>query len=345
MPAASERPWAHPSEFGSFDPLPEMTWRTRPRHYSPVLVGLVALFLGTGTWLLTTASKNPAPALALTSHVAVGVSDLPAVARDAAPRVLEVTASSGGHLLATAAVIASDGREAVTTLPLRVSDDVVGATLNGQHVRLFVDGHDDALGLTFFRLRSDATPTLVDPLPASTSVVALAPVMTHAGTRPTLYWASTSLGDPFRLVVAGQTSTLATASASNLNGATGAVAIDASGKVVALLNASGAWLPADYVLRVADAWRRAPHCHGRLGVTVTDATEGGALVTAVAATGPSAGVLRQGDVITGLDDDAVNDFDGLVSILYATPGHERARLTLTRGGVVVHAVTTLACAP
>lgn len=331
-----ERTWAHPSEFDRFAALPEPV-ATRPRHYTPLLLSVATLGLVLGCTVLVRTGNHPAPSLALSSHVARDSVDLPAPIRQTAGRVLTIATDHDGHVQTAAAIVTGNGSLAVTTLTLQRNALLSASTFGGRHVTVQVQGADATLGLTFLSVEPIVPVTPIGALPASISVLAMMPTMT-GGMVPSIYWTTTAFGDPFVLSTS-RTSTLAVKPAADLDGATGAVALDAHGAVVAILSSSKNWLPARYVAAVARAYHAAPFCRGRLGITATSASGGGVLILAVE---PGTG-LRPGDTLTALDGTPVADLESLTAVLYATPGRRTATVTIVRGAVVQRAVVSLGC--
>jgi S1-C subfamily serine protease len=316
---------------------------SRPRHFSKWLVGLVLVWTALGTGVLIANQGSSPTATALTTNMATSSHDLPASARSAMAGLIAITADDDGHLRTASALVGGDGHTAVTTLLLTDHDDLSASNALGRPLAVAVSGRDTSLGLTFLRLAQSQPTTAVAALPSATSVIAMVPNFAAHTNHPTWYWSSTTFGDPFALATS-RTSTLAMKPATNFAGVVGAVAVNHSGRVVAIMSTTQNWIDATYVRRVTDAFTSAPHCHGRLGITTASAAGGGALVTAVDSTGPSALALRSGDIITQLNATSVADYESLVALLYATPGHHQATVTYLRGTATHVASLYLGCA-
>jgi S1-C subfamily serine protease len=316
---------------------------SRPRHFSRWVAGLAVVWVVLGCSLLIANQDSPPTASALTAHVAMSSPDLPVQAQSAARGLINITADDNGHLRTASALVAGHGRTAVTTLLLTDHDDLSATTAQGRQVVVTVSGRDTSLGLTFLRLARSQPTTAVAPLPSATSVIAMVPNFTPSSHHPTWFWSSTTFGDPFALATS-RTSTLAMMPATNFDGTVGAVAVNRSGRVVAIMGDTENWIDATYVRQVTDAFTSAPHCHGRLGITTASAAGGGALVTSVDHHGPSALVLQPGDIITQLNASSVTDYESLVALLYATPGHHQATVTFLRGTATHVASLSLGCA-
>ena len=275
------------------------------------------------------------------AHVAGALGDLPAPIRSVAARTVELTITTPGHVTTVAAMVLPHDL-AVTTKTIPRSA-LVTATMPG-HINFAATwvGRDKAMGFTIVHL-SIAVPALeLAPLPANASVVAVAPLVTSSITSPRFAWANTSLGDP-TLHANGVVSYLATQSVSNLDGFVDAVAIDANGRVVAVLSTNHFWYSAQFVARVANIVATGHGCHSSLGVNGTNAQGGGAQIKTVRARGASAGRLAPGDVVIGLNGHDIHTWNTLLTLLYLTPAQSVASISFTRDATTYHTVVRLAC--
>jgi putative serine protease PepD len=83
--------------------------------------------------------------------------------------------------------------------------------------------------------------------------------------------------------------------------------------------------------------------HPFLGVSVTEATDGGALVRRVTPNSPAAKVgIKEGDVITKFGDKTISDADDLINAVQGGNVGDRVDLTYTRNGEQKGATVTLA---
>jgi putative serine protease PepD len=83
--------------------------------------------------------------------------------------------------------------------------------------------------------------------------------------------------------------------------------------------------------------------HPALGVSVTEAEGGGALVSNVTAGSAAAKAgLQQGDVITSVNGKAVNDSDGLVGVIQSASVGDKVTIVFTRNGAEKTVTATLA---
>jgi putative serine protease PepD len=103
-------------------------------------------------------------------------------------------------------------------------------------------------------------------------------------------------------------------------------------------------IPSNKVKAVADQLIKGEKVkHPFLGVSVADATDGGALVRSVTPNGPAAKAgIQEGDVITKLGDKAINGQDDLVNAVQAGNVGDRLDVTYTRNGDQKTATVTLA---
>jgi putative serine protease PepD len=102
-------------------------------------------------------------------------------------------------------------------------------------------------------------------------------------------------------------------------------------------------IPSDKAKQVADdlmAGRKVSHA--ALGVSVTDAENGGALVSTVTAnSAASKAGLQQGDVITAVDGKAIQDSNDLVAAVQAGSVGQKMSIDYTRSGSKKQATATL----
>ncbi len=106
------------------------------------------------------------------------------------------------------------------------------------------------MGFSVVRLSVPVTALKLDAMPASTNVVAVAPLANGVTHKPEFDWSMTTLGDP-RLNSQGVVRYLATTSDTNLSRYVDAVAIDQQGHVVAVLSSRHLWYSARFVAQVA----------------------------------------------------------------------------------------------
>ena len=285
---------------------------------------LAALFVG-GAGLAST-RNSPPPNQAMPAQIVTTLNALPQVARAAAQRTVLLTITTPGHVRNVAAM-ALPHNLAVTTTPIARKALITGSIPSHLNFRVTWVGRDETLGFTIVRLGIKVPSSSFAPLPASTSVVAVAPVVRNSTSPPHYAWANTTLGDP-KLKANGVVSYLATQSFWNLNGYPDAIAVNQSGKVVAVLSTNDQWFSAQFVALVANIV----------------ATGGGALVSAVAHRGASTGHLKPGDVVIRVNGHDIDSWNTLLTVLYLTPAASQTSLTFLRHATTHHTEVILACA-
>ncbi len=331
----------HPSELPSFESLAETRKQVRSRTARAIASMMaVALLIG-GAGLVSTQHSTPANE-AMPSHIAMTLSALPANARAAASRTVDLTITTPGHVQNVAAMVLPNNL-AVTTTP--ISRKALLTASIPSHVNFPVTwiGRDKTLGFTIVRLGIRVPSLKFAPLPASTSVVAVSPVMTGSITPPHFAWANTTLGDP-QLMANGVVSYLATESYWNLNGFVDAIAVNHAGRVVAVLSTNHLWYSAQFVARVANIVATGDGCHSSLGIVGSNADGGGVLVKSVKTRGTATGHLEPGDVVIGLNNHHIDSWNSLLTVLYLTPAGTPSSLTFIRHAATHHAEVILACA-
>ena len=83
--------------------------------------------------------------------------------------------------------------------------------------------------------------------------------------------------------------------------------------------------------------------HAALGVNVTPAENGGALVANVVADGAAAKAgLEQGDVITTVNGKTINDADDLIGVIQSAKVGDQVTVVFTRNGAQKTVSATLA---
>ena len=330
----------HPSELPSFDAL---ATRHRVRSRLALLIASVVLLaLVAGAAGLASIDRSPAPSQPMTSHVATSVNDLPAYARGAARRTVDLTITTPGHVSHVAAMVLSNNL-AVTTTPIPHSALLTGTLPGYVNFPVTWIARDRALNFTIVKLGHDVASLHFAPMPASTSVLALSPVVGNSTDSPRFAWASTTLGDPL-LRANNLVSYLATNPDANLNGFVDAIALNLDGRVVAVLSTGRLWYSALFVARVAEIEALGHGCHGGLGIASVNAQGGGASVTALWARGTAKGVLKVGDIVTRFNGHAIDTAQTLTTWLYLTRAFTKATVTYLRHTTIHHAVVTLACA-
>ena len=331
----------HPSELPSFDSLVATRKQVRSRTARAIAsVMLAAAFIG-GAGLAST-NNSPPPNQAMPAQIVTTLDALPQVARAAAQRTVELTITTPGHVVNVAAM-ALPHNLAVTTTPIAKKALITGSIPSHLNFRVTWVGRDKTLGFTIVRLGIKVPSSSFAALPASTSVVAVAPVVRNSTSPPHYAWANTTLGDP-TLKANGVVSYLATQSFWNLNGYPDAIAVNHSGKVVAVLSSNDQWFSAQFVALVANIVATGDGCHSSLGIKGSNAQGGGVLVSAVARRGASTGHLKPGDVVIRVNNHDIDSWNTLLTVLYLTPAASQSSVTFLRHAATHHTEVILACA-
>lgn len=331
----------HPSELPSFDSL--VTSRRQLRSNLARAIATVMLFaLVIGSTGLASTHGSPPMNGRMSTRPAVTLALLPASARAAAARTIDLTITVPGHVTTVAAMVLPDNF-AVTTTPIPHDALLTGSIPTRLHFPVTWVGRDTTLGFSIVHLGVSLPAISLGPLPSNTSVIAVAPVVTGEDTAPHFAWAPTTLGDP-TLRANGVVSYLATQSNDNLDGYTDAVAVNAQGEVVAVLSTNHLWYSAQFVARVAHIVATGNGCHSSLDVQGSSAQGGGVVISKVARRGTATGHLLAGDVVLKLAGHSIDSWNTLLTVLYLTPAGSRTSITFLRGTVTHHAEVILACA-
>jgi hypothetical protein len=278
----------------------------------------------------------------LPAHLASTLSALPASSRVAAAHTVDLTISSPGHVVHVAALVLPHNL-AVTTTAIPVNALISGWTATKEDFPVTLVGRDNVMGFSIVRLSVPVTALKLDPMPSSTSVTAVAPILSGTSPTPEYDWSQTTLGDPTNSA-AGVVRYLATKSDTSLSGYVDAIAVDAKGYVVAVLSSRHQWYAARFVAQVAEVVATGRGCHAQLGITGKNEQGGGVLVTHVVPYSAAAHAnVIVGDVITDWNGADLNTWDQLVSTLYLTPAYTSAKLTFDWKTTVHHANVTLGC--
>jgi hypothetical protein len=340
-PPPGERQWLHPSELPSFASLATTRKQLRSRVAAAVASLMVVALLVGGAGLASERNLTP-PDTNMRSHVAVAWAKLPAVAKPAAARTVDLTITVPGHVSTVAAMVLADNL-AVTTTPIPHGALLSASTSTHQHIPVTWVGRDTTMGFSIVRLGAHLPALVFGPLPATTAVTAVAPIVTSTHAPVRFVFATTTLGDP-HLTANGVVSYLATRPHWNLHGLTDAIAVNAKGVVVAVLSADHLWYSAQFVARVAAIVATGDGCHSSLGIKGTSAQGGGVLVTQVGHRGSASRRLHPGDVITTVGGHSIDNWNSLLTVLYLTPAGSVTPVTFLRGTSTRRTEVILACA-
>jgi hypothetical protein len=340
-PSADSRHWVHPSELPNFDKL-ETTAAVRFHAKSPrtVAVGMAVVLVVGGIVLL--ANRGSTTPNDLPAHLATTVKALPASSRAAAAATVDLTITWPGHVSDVAALVLPHNL-AVTTTVIPANAIISGSTTTKVNFPVTLEGRDNVMGFSIVKLSVPIASLPLDAMPASTAVVAVAPIVKGSTKSPEFDWSMTTLGDPTNNAQ-GVVRYLATQSESSLSGYIDAIAVDSKGHVVAVLSSRHFWYPATFVAQVADVVATGRGCHADLGISGTNEQGGGVLITKIKAYSAAAHAdLKVGDVITNWNGTDLNTWDQLASTLYLTPAYTTAHVTYDHKTTVLHAVVTLGC--
>jgi hypothetical protein len=297
----------------------------------------IALVVGSAALYLTQSSNPPA-----TPHLAQTLSQLPSNSRTPAAETVDLSISTPGHVVVAAAMVLPHNL-AVTTTQIPSDALITGSTPGDVDFPVHWVGRDQVMGFSIVRLGRHIPALSFAPLPASKWVVAVSPILRSSTKPPQYAWANTILGDP-KSDATGVISYLSTKSDANLNNFLDAIAVNQSGRVVAVLSTDHLWYSAQFVARIAYIVATGRGCHASLGIVGLTAQGGGVTVSRVIPKSPAQWQLKKGDVITALNGKATETFDALDTALYLTPAFTVAHVTYVRNSAVHHADMTLACA-
>ena len=302
----------------------------------------MAVALAIGAIVLTVNRGTPSASGDLPAHLATNVNALPASSRVAAAHTVDLTITTPGHVINVPALVLPHDL-AVTTTVIPANAIITGSTTTKINFPVTLEGRDNVMGFSIVHLGSAVTALTLDAMPASTSVVAVAPIVTGSIKAPEFDWSMTTLGDPLNNAQ-GVVRYLATKTDTSLSGYVDAIAVDAKGHVVAVLSARHFWYPARFVAQVAEVVATGRGCHADLGIEGVNEQGGGVRVTEIARYSAAAHAdLAVGDVITAWNGVDLNTWDQLVSTLYLTPAYTTAHVTFDHTTTVHHVNVTLGC--
>ncbi len=329
----------HPSELPRFEDLEPRRPSPRSRLARAVALLVAVLLVAGGAVLL---SNRGTPPTTTTTHRNVALGDLPAIARSVAADTVNLTIITD-HGMTTAAALVLPDRLAVTTVRIPANALVKGTNARRVDFAVSLIGRDDVMGFSVVRLGTAVSPVRLDPMPASAAVTVVAPVVPYLLARPRYDWAVTTLGDP-QNDSHGVVRYLTTPSGRALWGLRYAIAVDARGRVVAVLSANHQWYGAQFVARVAEVLKVGRGCHADVGITGASVQGGGVRLLSVTPFGPAAHAgLRPGDVLmtwSGRDSD---DLAVLRSMIYLTPAYTNVKVTYLRGSALRTTTVTPVC--
>lgn len=331
----------HPSELPSFDAL-ATTGSPVARSHTPRVIALIMVILLVIGGSVLMANRSDSPPADSPAHWGASLADLPAATQVAAGDTVVLAVRVGARVSDIAALVLPHDL-AVTTTDIPATATIRGTSARRKAFPVTLVGRDNVMGFSIVKLGVSMKPLALDPLPASTAVIAVAPVLRGSSTTPRYDWSDTTLGDPTN-DAQGVVHYLATKTNSHLAKYVDALAIDQRGRVVAILSARHQWYAARFVAQVAEVLAIGHGCHADLGIVGADEQGGGVLVKSLLRYGAAEHAhLLSGDVITWWNGVQVDSWDQLRSMIYLTPVYTRARVTFLRGSKEHHVSVTLAC--
>jgi len=307
-----------------------------------VVVGAMALLLLTGGIVLLANRGTVSPSGDLPAHLATTLAALPSNSRAAAANTVDLTISAPGHIVNVAALVLPHDL-AVTTVAIPVNAIITGSTATKVNFPVTLEGRDRVMGFSIVRLGVKIRALKLDPMPASTAVTAVAPIVAGSAKDHQHDWSMTTLADPLNDAQGG-VRYLATKSDTSLNSYVDAIAIDRNGNVVAVLSSRHFWYAATFVAQVADVLATGHGCHADLGVAGRSEQGGGVLVTKVVPYGAAFHAnLKVGDIITKWNGAELDTWNQLVSTLYLTPAYTKASIVYYRRTTEHRANVSLTC--
>ena len=347
-PSAIERKWIHPAELPSRRAIqaPAEPARIPKWIQIPLGVAATALLLVGASFL----SKTPSSSDAQTSVLsAVRLSDAPDTVRRTANAmtVLTITNSSG---TITAPGIALVGRRVITTTASIPRDALVYADdLHGHPVTATSFHTDTTVGLSALVFSVPVTRAVAAVVAEEGRGPATAISRVADGPAQPVRWSDATVRSVDTLLNANGRSIGALAGDSPLADEPGTVLMTEKGRCEAISApglALGSFLPASFASGLTSQLTLWPHAaHGRLGISGTTASGGGAEIIEVVAGGPSDGLLVVGDVITAVDNEHVATTSEMVDAVYLAASGTTLDLTIRHNGTTAHRVVTLAPSP
>jgi len=364
-------PWGAPATPGGGNPTPGRLGKM-------VAVGATALALMLGSGIaggaIALALDDDSPSVTTKTFTAAPVinpADLPKIAAQVQPSVVSISTSSSEG---SGVVMSADG--------YIMTNNHVVASANGNPVRVFfadgttatarIVGTDPKTDLAVVQVEgvSGLTPATFgdsDAMQVGDTVLALGSPLGLQGSVTagiisardrTIQTGGENQGNPFGRPQQGVTSIsgLLQTDAPINPGNSGGALVNTKGEVIGINTAIatagqgsgnigvGFAIPSNKATSVAGALQRGEKVsHPSLGVSVSTAENGGALVGGVVPNSPAAKAgIQQGDVITQFGDKKINDSDDLVAAVQAGKVGDQVQVTYTRNGARKTATVTLA---
>jgi len=228
-------------------------------------------------------------------------------------------------------------------------EDIQILLADGSEASAALAGRDPGTDLALLRLSSAVSQALAQPATQAARVGHLAVAVGRPSSEgiQASFGTVTAVGGGLRTAGGGVMERYLVTDAVPLPGFSGGPLLDLAGGVLGV-NTSGLVHGSSLVIPVEAAWQTAQHLvehghvrRGYLGIRsqtvqlpaqVQAGQETGLLVVGIETSGPSAGVLIVGDIITGLDGQAVADHDDLLVRLAGDVVGKEVTLRVLRGG-------------
>ncbi len=375
-----DRLWLHPSELpvGAPPPAPGVPagQGKRPgdhrRRDLTTTIGVVgaAVAVVIGVFFLVETGMGSGPPSSLDTTVTSFTlgegccSPVPPAARTAAAAMVALSVTTRGDVAQSCGVaVMGGGLVATLADAVRGATSITATMADGQRESARLVATDTHSDIALLRVSGDLSAAqFADDATERTDAVLMVMAMAPrheapAGSAPGTAWATTTLRSIGLAVRTGDASGMAALDVSRVNVPVvpGEILVSPDGLVVGLLDASGdagapgseVFLPSNMVVAVSSELAVAGKVrHGWLGVDGSDVPHGGgAVVASVAAHGPSAGALKDGDVIVAVNGDPVRSVAELRSRLYVLAPGTVVRIEVRRSGEPVAVGVTLSSSP
>jgi putative serine protease PepD len=332
---------------------------------------VLALMLGSGVagGVIANALDDRGPVRTYTAAPVIDSADLPSIAASVEHSVVSITTNGGEG---SGVVLSADGFVLTNNHVVSGAESVRVVFASGRFATARVVGTDVKTDLAVLKAEgvSDLTPARFgdsDAMRVGDTVLALGSPLGLQGSvtagiisaRDRTIRAGSDQSSPFDrrsgvgiVSISGLLQTDAPINPGNSGGAL----VNTRGEVIGINTAIatsgqgngnigvGFAIPSNKAKAVAETLQQGKKVsHATLGVSVTTAEHGGALIAAVLPDSPAAKAgISQGDVITKFGDRQINEADDLVTAVQAGKVGDRVELTFFRNGVEQKATVTLA---
>jgi S1-C subfamily serine protease len=341
-PAVPPRAWVHPSELPNFQGGPPPS-TSSSHHLAKIAAAAVALGLLAGVATVAV-RRQPAPAPATSAST---VATAPRLVQPAAASMVGLRITTPGAPSSEAAALIVDGSRSlvVTTAIVPSGASVTILTEDHRALPAAVEATDPIAGLSLLRAEGELPSPSVTAAASEVDQRATEVWLSSSSTGvERITWASTTLSSPDAPVVVDQVGIGTMTDSSSVATMAGAALVAPDGSLLGIAAPELGlhhWLPAALVESLASS-SAAMSSHGCLKIEGKTAAEGGVQVLSVEASGPAAGLLEPGDLVTGIGTSRLRTISELLDDLYATAPGTTVELDVNRGGAVVHVGVSLA---